>query len=127
MLQEKNPETEVLDAERGPCCNGMTRGPHMTLYDFLLGSRRVEVKSARMAWSSTCGWYVRFPGINLAHAQRPECAFDDLYLVILSPSGLHLVQHDLVTGVCTRESRFRFRGTLYECMGPLALIVGKMP
>ena len=101
VLQEKNPEAEILDPERGPCCNGARRGWNTTLYDFLLGNQRVEIKSSRMAWSSSRRWYVRFGSVKLAHAEWVDCAFDDLYLVILSPKGLHLIKHDLVTGVGT--------------------------
>ena len=99
VLQEKNPEAEILDPERGPCCNGSRRGWNMTLYDFLLNGQRMEIKSSRMSWSSTRRWSVRFASVKLAHAERVDCAFDDLYLVILSPKGLHLIKHDLVTGV----------------------------
>ena len=116
-LQEKNPEAEILDPQLGTCCNGMTRGRNMALYDFLMDGRRVEVKSARMAWSSHYGWYVRFAGIKLAHAQRPECAFDDLYLVILSPDGLHLVKHDLVTGVGTQGESTQVSGHAIRVYG----------
>ena len=116
-LQEKNPEAEISDPELGMCCNGMTRGRNMALYDFLMDGRRVEVKSTRMAWSSTYGWYVRFAGIKLAHAQRPECAFDDLYLVILSPKGLHLVKQDLVTGVGTEGKSIQASGHAIRVYG----------
>ena len=103
MLQQKNPKAEVLDAERGTCRNGRRRGSNMTSCDFRLDGRKVEVKSARMAWISTKGrWYVQLFGVKLAYGARAKPAFDDLYLVIMSPKGLHLVKHDLVTGVSTR-------------------------
>ena len=102
VLQEKNPKAEVLDAERGTCRNGRRRGSNMTSCDFRLDGRKVEVKSARMAWISTKGrWYVQLFGVKLAYGARAKPAFDDLYLVIMSPKGLHLVKHDLVTGVST--------------------------
>ena len=34
-------------------------------------------------------------------AERAEAAFDDLYFVIVSPGGLHLIKHDLSTGIST--------------------------
>ena len=74
----------------------------MTSYDFRLGARRVEIKSARLAHSSQQGrWIVDFANIKLPYRERTEPAFDDLYLVIMSPRGLHLIEHDLVTGVST--------------------------
>ena len=103
VLQEKNPKAEVLDAERGTRRDGRRRGSNMTSCDFLLDGRKVEVKSAKMAWSSAGGrWYVQFFGVKLAYGERARPAFDDLYLVIMSPKGLRLIKHDLVTGVSTR-------------------------
>ena len=117
VLQEKNPKAEVLDPEPGTCYNGTRRGWNMTVYDFLLGSRRVEIKSSRMVWSSACRWYVRFAGIKLAHAERADCAFDDLYLVILTPRGLHLIKHDLVTGVGAEGKSIEVSGHVIRVYG----------
>ena len=33
MLQEKNPEAEILDLEPGTCCNGSRRATHQAEYD----------------------------------------------------------------------------------------------
>ena len=44
VLQEKNPEAEVSDPDRGLCCNGSRRGLNQSPYDFLAGARRVEIK-----------------------------------------------------------------------------------
>ena len=107
VLQEKNPEAEILDPEPEQCCNGVKRGRNQASYDFLLGGPRVEIKSARIAWESISKggrWQVQFANIKLACKERTEPAFDDLYLVIVSPSGLHVIKHDLVTrGRGTRE------------------------
>ena len=107
VLQEQNPGTKISEPELGICCNGRRRGSNMTSYDFRLGSRRVEIKSSRMTWTSAKGlrlrsfWSLQFANVKLPYGKRPEAAFDDLYLVIMSPWGLHLIQHDAVTGVCT--------------------------
>ena len=53
VLLEKHPKAKIIDPEPGKCHNGWTRGCNNTSYDFRLGARRIEVKSARMAWSST--------------------------------------------------------------------------
>ena len=118
VLQEKNPKAEVLDAERGTCRNGRRRGSNMTSCDFLLDGRKVEVKSARMAWSPTEGrWSVNFFGVKLAYGERSKPAFDDLYLVIMSPKGLHLIKHDLVTGVSTHGKATAVGGHLIVVRG----------
>ena len=100
VLQEQNPEATILDPEPGTCCDGRSRGLYRADYDFILDGSRVEIKSARMAWHSheRC-WRVHFSSVKIAYAERVKAAFDDLYLVIVSPKGLHLIKHDLVTGV----------------------------
>ena len=103
VLQEKNPGTVISDPDPGRCWNGIKRGVHRAEYDFLMGRRRVEIKSSRMAWSSTAGcWYGHFVCVKLPSGERTESVFDDLYLVLLSPRGLHLIRHDLVTALSTR-------------------------
>ena len=78
----------------------------MAACDFLMGGRRVEIKSSRMFWSTTDGrWNVQFSRIKLPYGERTESAFDDLYLVVLSPKGMHLIKHDHVTRISTRGER----------------------
>ena len=101
MLEMQRPESEILDPEPGTDCNGKSNSLYTAPYDFLMDGRKVEVKSSRMVWSTrgSC-WLVRFNNIKLPFGRRLQASFDDLYCVILSPKGLHLVQHDL----CTRVS-----------------------
>ena len=121
VLQEKNPEMEILDPEPGLRRNGSLRGRHQAEYDFLMGGRRVEIKSSRIVWTSTTGpWSVDFPGIKLAYGERKGSAFDDLYLVIMSPKSMRLIRHDLVTGVSKRGNttaasghRIMVRGSMH--------------
>ena len=118
ILQATNPETEISDPDLGMCCNGSRRRLSMAAYDFLMGGRRVEIKSARMAWTSTDRrWYVQFFSVKLPYGKRVEPAFDDLYLVILSPRGLHLIQHDLVTGVSTCGKATEVDGHIIQVRG----------
>ena len=100
--EEKYPETEILDPESGLRSNGSLRGRHQAEYDFLMGGRRVEIKSTRLGWDSIHRrWRAQFQAVKISGAERKEAAFDDLYLVIVSPGGLHLIKHDLSTGVST--------------------------
>ena len=61
-----------------------------------------------MAWCSAerC-WSVQFSSIKLPYGVRTGPAFDDLYLVVMSPEGLHRVKCDLVTRVssCGKATR----------------------
>ena len=111
VLQEQNPEAAILDPEPGTRCDGRRRGLNQADYDFILDDRRVETKSARMAWVSPqrC-WMVRFASVKIAYAERVTAAFDDLYLVIVSPKGLHLIKHDLATGVSSNGISTKVRG-----------------
>ena len=118
VLQEKNPEIEISDPDPGRCCNGSKRGAYRAEYDFLLSGRRAEIKSARLTWSSTEGrWNVQFLRVKLAYGERVEAAFDDLYLVLPSPRGLHLIKHDLVTGVSTRGKATAVWGHMVQVRG----------
>ena len=104
VLQEKNPNSEILDPEPGTCSDGRRRGSYQAENDFVLDGRKVEAKSARMAWCSTSSggyWFLRFKGVKFAYGERARAASDDLYLVIMSPNGMHLIMHDLVTGIST--------------------------
>ena len=102
VLQEQNPESEILDPELGTDSNGNARSLYHAPYDFLMDGRRVEVKSARLGWDvCRLRWHLRFWDVKLPFGKRLEAEFDDLYLVAVSPHGLTLVKHDLFTGVST--------------------------
>ena len=106
VLQKQNPQAEISDPDLGTCRNGSKRGVYRAEYDFLMGGRRVEIKSSRMAWGSVEGcWNVQFSRIKLPYGERTQPAFDDLYLVILSPKGMHLIKHDHVTRISTCGER----------------------
>ena len=104
VLEGQNPGIDVSVPGEETCCNGSRRGPNRSSYDFRLGRQRVEVKSARLAWDATRSrWYALFADVKLGLSnQRP--AFDDLYLALIFPKGLHLIKHDLITGV-TRDGK----------------------
>ena len=100
LLQEKNPTVEILDPEVELCCNGTRRGPGKNTYDFRFGGGRVKVKSAKMGWDSAIQrWGLRFRSIKLGGGEHDTPPFDELYLVIMSPAGLALIHHDMVTGI----------------------------
>ena len=119
VLQEQNPQSEISDPALGTCWNGSRRrGPHQAEYDFLMGGRRVEIKSSRMAWSTTEGrWKVRFSSIKLPYGERTETAFDDLYLVVLSPKRMHLIKHDLATRIQACGKRTGVSGHMIRVYG----------
>ena len=118
VLQKQNPQAEILDPNLGTCCNGSRRGVYRAEYDFLMGGRRVEIKSSRMAWGSVEGcWNVQFSRIKLPYGERTQPAFDDLYLVLLSPRGMHLIKHDHVTRISTRGESTGVSGHMIRVYG----------
>ena len=101
-LRELNPEAQILDPDPGTNCIGRSRSVYNAPYDFILNGRRVEVKSARMVWhpvGESGEWILRFGKVKIPLAPGSKAAFDDLYLVVLSPARVHLIKHDLRTGI----------------------------
>ena len=120
VLQEQNPKSEILEPEPGTYSDGRRRGLYQAEYDFVLNGRKVEVKGARMTWvSNTYGGSFRltFKAIKLPYGERTAAAFDDLYLVIMSPKGMHLIKHDLVTGVNAQGKSTEIRGYDIRVLG----------
>ena len=111
VLQEQNPESKFLDAAPGADCNGNRRSLHNAPYDFLMDGKRVEVKSGRLTWNSTMQvWCIRFWRIK-------QLEFDRLFLVLVCPGGLRLVQHDHSTGLCTDGKRTETHGHTVQVWG----------
>lgn len=101
VLASKNPNLSVAPAALGRCINGRKRSTHNAKYDMLLGDKRVELKSAQLAWNQgghtwEATWRaVKFPFLY----HRRTASFDDLYLTLFTPTGLYLFQHDLKTAI----------------------------
>ena len=111
-LQKIHPEWEISDPEAGTCCNGSKRNIDRAPHDFLIDGRKVETKSARI----TCGlhdqtWRIRFWQVHVSlPEENKQARLHDLFLVIASPKGLHLIKHDLCTGICSDGKRTNSRG-----------------
>ena len=100
-LDRLHPHSTITEPSRGACCNGAQRSASQAEWDFSLGGRKVECKSAQMSWQENGKrWVVRFRGIKLPRPGfREQAPFDDLYLTIFSPDSLYIIKHDLQTGV----------------------------
>ena len=101
VLEEQSPNATMLDPEPGTCCNGSRRGSLPSRAQFSPGRSKGGSKERPngLAFNNKMLKCAVFFRVKLAHGERKEAPFDDLYLVILSPSGLHLIKHDLVTGI----------------------------
>ena len=75
-------------------CNGRKLGPNMTTHEFFMLDKRNEVKQAQLAWA---GNYWRAMWCNVKHALH-----DVLHLVLYTPSGLYVFEHDGKFGVSTQ-------------------------
>eukprot|EP00438_Fugacium_kawagutii_P006869 Skav205284 [mRNA] locus=scaffold1690:137803:145924:+ [translate_table: standard] len=103
MLKETKPDCgDIQDAVPGARCNGVRRHQAQAEVDFIFQDQKAEVKSAQLLGSPDAGWRIRFGRIrrqSLSQRTQPVFEFDSLYLVIVSPKWLHLVKHDLQTGM----------------------------
>lgn len=119
FLAEKYPDLSMLQPHPGQCIDGRKRSTHNAEYDVLFGGRRVKLKSAQLCFNRhrSC-WEVTWRGIKL---QFPGCrskpAFDDLYVTLLTPGGLHLFKHDLSTGVSRDGQRTEQMGHVIQLYG----------
>lgn len=98
------------DPMHGTCINGSKRGKNNAACDFVIGDRRVEVKSAQMRWDSHARcWTAHWQNIK-------RDAHDELVLVLYTPSGVHVFVHDGAYGVTTR-------GTLQTACGGVVRVL----
>ena len=83
----------------GKCINGRKRGRNAMEHDFNLDQRRVEVKSAQLVWNddNRC-WHASWQNIK-------QDKHDVLLLVLYSPFGLRIFEHDGTFGVSTNGQR----------------------
>ena len=99
ILQDANPQALFEDAIPGTKINGWRRHASQAEYDFQLGDRKGEIKSSQLRYRKG-GWTVGFESVKFQHLMPWKTSFfDDLYLVLFSPKWLHLVKHDLCTGI----------------------------
>ncbi|CAE6950875.1 unnamed protein product [Symbiodinium sp. CCMP2592] len=108
VLSQKHSDMQVKGPTPGISIRGARLRPDQAKYDFSIGGRRVECKSAQLCWcQSEVRWTARFSGIKLE-----QNYFDDLYLALFTPSNVLVLQHDLHTCMSRagrRTSEFGWR------------------
>ena len=101
MLEQKYPNSSITDADPGTCANGNRRGRTQAEFDFTMDCKKIEVKSSSLQWAERVNtWRFLFHNVKFSHLFQKE-SFDMLYLVLFSPKGLHLVEHDMRTGIAS--------------------------
>ena len=106
-LARLNPNSKIEEPAPGACCNGARRSVSQAEYDFSIDGQRIECKSAQMSWDKQRKhWVAHFYGKKLpCPGFRDQAPFDDLYLTMFSPDCLHIIKHDLQSGVSTAGKR----------------------
>lgn len=101
MLQQEFPNSNITDADPGTCVNGNRRGRTQAEFDFTMDCKKIEVKSSSLHWAERDNtWRFLFHDVKFSHLFQKE-SFDMLYLVLFSPKWLHLVEHDMRTGIAS--------------------------
>ena len=97
------------------CTDGRSRGTYAAEWDFTLGGRRVELKTAMLSFNSRQQlWMVTWGNVKVAHQKQP---FHDLYLLMYTPDGFHLIKHDLYTGLASAGARTTTQGYVIRVLG----------
>ncbi|CAE7725862.1 unnamed protein product [Symbiodinium sp. CCMP2456] len=113
VLGQTPPTDSDADASSIGCCvNGRRKGRHQAEWDLTVRGRKVEVKASSLSFDvQHSTWRVCFTCVKFARdGYRDFQPFDDLYLVIYSPSGFHILLHDQQTGVSTAGVRTQIHG-----------------
>ena len=93
-------------------CNGNKRGPNMTTHEFFMLGKRNEVKQAQLKWNTSSNrWCAQWQ--NVKHALH-----DVLHLVLYTPSGLYIFEHDGKFGVSTQGKAQDPCGGVVQAYGP---------
>ncbi|CAK9015822.1 unnamed protein product [Durusdinium trenchii] len=100
-LARLNPNSKIEEPAEGTRFDGTRRSLYHSEYDFTMDGRKVECKSSQLSWNNHAKcWGFQFSSIKLPWLGfRDQAPFDDLYLTLFSPDSLHIIKHDLQTGV----------------------------
>ncbi|CAK0887481.1 unnamed protein product [Prorocentrum cordatum] len=92
---EVNPRSIFEMGVPGHCCNGYRRGTDKMEYDWLRNGLRIVCKSSKMSWCTVRkSWEFQFKRIKIPHGEvRRVAAFDELYLVLYTPTHLYFYRH----------------------------------
>ena len=87
--------------------------------DCTIDSKTVQFRSAQLAFNQRGNsWGVKFRSVKFAHpGYRDAARFEELYLVIYSPTGFHFVMHDWQTGVGSEGIRTACSGHMIRVSG----------
>ena len=112
VLTSTYPHLQVQEPLPGNRVSGGRRSVQQASWDWTLGGRKVECKSCRLSWVGRLNtWRVCFASVKFAEPDsRTHALFDDLYLVVDKPDAVHILKHDLRTGVTRQGAATSIRG-----------------
>ncbi|CAE7796643.1 mad2l1-1 [Symbiodinium sp. CCMP2456] len=96
------------------------RGSYRTSADWLRDDIKVEFKSAKLSWvRRTSRWKCHFHGIKFgSESPATPAAFDELWLGLYTPRGLHVLQYGGSIGRCTAGVKTDLDGHSVHVSGP---------
>jgi hypothetical protein len=98
-VMEKTMGMKSYDPSPGVRVNGRKRGRSSETYDFRIAGRRIEAKSSQLLWDRQhTRWVAQWQSIK-----RDE--YDDLLLLLYTPTGLYMFLHDHTYGVSTHGKK----------------------
>jgi hypothetical protein len=102
----------ITDAPESSCVNGAARGKNSATCDFLMDGERTEVKSSLLVWDKhRKGFGLHFTKI------KPEL-YDCLLLAWMTPRGIHIFEHDGVSGMSTNGKFTKATGKQIQMCAP---------
>lgn len=121
VIADQYPNAQISEAVAGSCMNGRSRSFYQAEYDWLCDGRRVECKSAQMAWKYYHNrWGFLFRGIKVAFTVfRTQALFDELVLALYTPHNIYVYRHDLVLGLSTAGVATGPIGHVVSIVGPV--------
>ncbi|CAK9023500.1 unnamed protein product [Durusdinium trenchii] len=119
-LARLNPGSKIEGPTPGNRCNGARRSASQAEYDFSMDGAKIRCKSAQMSWKRRENrWVVNFRSVKLPWPGfRDQAPFDHLYLILFSPDSLHIIKHDLRTGVYSVGKSTGSEGHSIHVRGP---------
>ncbi|CAE7894339.1 unnamed protein product, partial [Symbiodinium microadriaticum] len=124
VLTSASPHLQLEEPVPGTSVNGQRRSEQQASWDWTLGGRKVQCKTARLVWLATDRtWSVNFGAVKFAEAgTRTNASFDDLYLVLDAPDSVHILKHDLRTGVVRSGKQTAARGHRIVVRGKMGTV-----
>eukprot|EP00930_Biecheleria_cincta_P057040 TRINITY_DN43041_c0_g1_i1.p1 TRINITY_DN43041_c0_g1~~TRINITY_DN43041_c0_g1_i1.p1 ORF type:complete len:143 (-),score=15.15 TRINITY_DN43041_c0_g1_i1:43-441(-) len=98
---------------------GEALGRHRARFDWIRDGRRIEVKYSSLSLYNKSTWRCHFQHIKFAHlGSRSHDFFDELWIVIYSPRGLHMFKHNSSFGLSSAGRQAPARGNAICAYGP---------